>query len=59
MGRSERWNTAKEIKDYFQDESSRKAGPILYFENGTKYCDTGEAHIGVVGRTGKGKSQCF
>ncbi len=58
MGRSERWNTAKDIKDYFQDESSRKAGPILYFENGTKYCDTGEAHIGVVGRTGKGKSQC-
>lgn len=58
MGRSERWSTAKEIKAYLQDESTEKAGPILYVENGKKYCDTSEAHIGVIGRTGKGKSQC-
>ena len=58
MSRSERWNTPKEIKDYLEDAAGQGAGPILYAEGGRKYCDTSEAHIGVIGRTGKGKSQC-
>ncbi len=58
MSRSERWNTPKEIKDYLEDAAGQCAGPILYAEGGRKYCDTSEAHIGVIGRTGKGKSQC-
>lgn len=60
MNRSERWNTGNEIKRMFSETSNTfsGAGPIVYVENGKKYSDDGEAHIGVIGRTGKGKSQC-
>ena len=60
MNRSERWNTKNEIKRRFHDTTDpvQGAGPIVYYENGKKYSDDGESHIAVVGRTGKGKSQC-
>ncbi len=60
MSRSERWNTEREIKRKFPRLNDPKsgAGPIIYEENGQKYTDDGEAHICVVGNTGKGKSQC-
>lgn len=60
MSRSERWNSGNEIKRRFHDtsDSIHGAGPVVYVENGRKYSDDSEAHIGVIGRTGKGKSQC-
>ena len=60
MNRSGRWNTKNEIKRRFHDTTDpvQGAGPIVYYENGKKYSDDGESHIAVVGRTGKGKSQC-
>lgn len=60
MSRSERWNTPNEIKRRFHQttDPAYGAGPVLYVENGKKYADDGESHIGVYGRTGMGKSQC-
>ena len=60
MSRSERWNTKSEIKRRFGEssDSAAGAGPVIYVENGRKYIDDSEAHIAVIGRTGKGKSQC-
>ncbi len=56
MSRSERWNTPNEIKRNFPEVSAPGvgAGPIIM----RNYCDDSEAHIGVYGRTGMGKSQC-
>lgn len=58
--RSERWNTVDEITQQFRETGipCHGAGPILYAANGRKYSDDGESHIAVIGRTGKGKSQC-
>jgi len=60
MSRSERWNTVNEIKHRFHDtmDPINGAGPVVYVENGRKYSDDSESHIAVIGRTGKGKSQC-
>ena len=60
MSRSERWNTVNEIKRRFHETTEAKngAGPVVYVENGRKYSDDTESHIAVIGRTGKGKSQC-
>lgn len=60
MSRSERWNTVNEIKRRFHEttETMNGAGPVVYVENGRKYSDDSESHIAVIGRTGKGKSQC-
>ena len=60
MSRSERWNTAGEIKRRFHETTDpmNGAGPVIYVENGRKYSDDSESHIAVIGRTGKGKSQC-
>ena len=60
MSRSERWNTINEIKRRFHDTTDpiNGAGPIVFVENGRKYSDDSESHIAVIGRTGKGKSQC-
>lgn len=60
MSRSERWNTVNEIKRRFHEttETLNGAGPVVYVENGRKYSDDTESHIAVIGRTGKGKSQC-
>lgn len=60
MSRSERWNTVNEIKRRFHEttEIMNGAGPVVYVENGRKYSDNTESHIAVIGRTGKGKSQC-
>lgn len=60
MSRSERWNTVNEIKRRFHEttEAMNGAGPVVYVENGRKYSDDSESHIAVIGRTGKGKSQC-
>lgn len=60
MSRSERWNTVNEIKRRFHEttEAMNGAGPVVYVENGRKYSDDTESHIAVIGRTGKGKSQC-
>lgn len=60
MSRSERWNTVNEIKRRFHEttETMNGAGPVVYVENGRKYSDDTESHIAVIGRTGKGKSQC-
>ena len=60
MSRNERWNTPNEIRRSFPETASPGcgAGPVIYYENGKKYCDDSEAHIAVIGRTGKGKSQC-
>lgn len=60
MSRSERWNTVNEIKRRFHEttEALNGAGPVVYVENGRKYSDDTESHIAVIGRTGKGKSQC-
>lgn len=59
MGRSERLTSASEIKRNFREfkEDCDSSGPVIYYENGRKYYDDSEAHIAVVGRTGKGKSQ--
>ena len=60
MSRSERWNTVNEIKRRFHETTDpvNGAGPVVYVENGRKYSDDSESHIVVIGRTGKGKSQC-
>lgn len=60
MSRSERWNTVHEIKRRFHETNDPicGAGPIVFAENGRKYSDDSESHIAVIGRTGKGKSQC-
>ncbi len=60
MSRSERWNTVNEIKRRFREttDPANGAGPVVYVENGRKYSDDSESHIAVIGRTGKGKSQC-
>lgn len=60
MSRSERWNTVNEIKRRFHEttETMNGAGPVVYVENGRKYSDDTESHVAVIGRTGKGKSQC-
>ena len=60
MSRSERWNTVNEIKRRFHETTDpvNGAGPVVYVENGRKYSDDSESHIAVIGRTGKGKSQC-
>lgn len=60
MSRSERWNTVNEIKHRFHEtrDPVNGAGPVVYVENGRKYSDDSESHIAVIGRTGKGKSQC-
>ena len=60
MSRSERWSNNNEIKRHFLETTDRNngAGPIVFVENGKKYSDDSEAHIQVIGRTGKGKSQC-
>ena len=60
MSRSERWNTKSEIRRRFHETTDpvQGAGPVLFYENGKKYSDDGESHIAVIGRTGKGKSQC-
>lgn len=59
MGRNERFTLPFEIKKHFKvfDEKSKTAGPVVYYENGRKHYDDSEAHIAVIGRTGKGKSQ--
>ncbi len=60
MSRSERFNTGNEIKRRFHETTAAMngAGPVVYVENGRKYSDDTESHIAVIGRTGKGKSQC-
>lgn len=60
MSRSERWNTVNEIKRRFHETTDpmNGAGMVVYVENGRKYSDDSESHIAVIGRTGKGKSQC-
>ena len=60
MSRSERWNTVNEIKRRFHEttDTMNGADPVVYVENGRKYSDDTESHIAVIGRTGKGKSQC-
>ena len=60
MSRSERWNTRREVERRFPVTTDTRsgAGPIMYAANGQKHSDDSEAHICVVGRTGKGKSQC-
>ncbi len=60
MSRSERWDEGNEIKRRFHETTDPEsgAGAIIYYENGKKYCDDSEKHIGVIGRTGMGKSQC-
>lgn len=60
MSRSERWNTVNEVKRRFHEtnDSAHGAGPVVFVENGRKYSDDSESHIAVIGRTGKGKSQC-
>ena len=60
MSRSERWNTVNEIKRRFHETTApvNGAGPVVYVENGRKYSDDSESRIAVIGRTGKGKSQC-
>ena len=58
--RNECWNTGSEMKRVLGESGSPGcgAGPVLCWENGKKYVDDSEAHIAVIGRTGKGKSQC-
>lgn len=60
MSRSERWNTVNEIKRRFHETTDpvNGAGPVVYVENGRKYSDDSESHIAVIGRTGRGKTQC-
>lgn len=60
MSRGERYSTVKEIKRRFPDtnEPDTLAGPVVFYENGRKYCDDSESHVLVIGRTGTGKSQC-
>lgn len=60
MSRSERWTSEEEIKRRFPETNTKGmgAGPVLHFINGKRHSDDGEAHIAVIGQTGKGKSQC-
>ena len=57
MSRSERWTTSTERSRRFPKARTlgRGAGPVLDME---KHIDDSENHILVIGRTGKGKSQC-
>ncbi len=59
VGRSEHLTSTSEIKRNFKEfkSDSNTSGPIIFYENGRKYFDDSEAHIAVIGRTGKGKSQ--
>ena len=60
MSRNEYWSDPDEIKRRFGNAASSDvgAGPVVYAENGKLLVDDGEAHIAVIGQTGKGKSQC-
>ena len=60
MSRSERWNTVNEIKRRFHETTDpvNGAGPVVCVENGRKYSDDSESHVAVIGRTGRGKTQC-
>ena len=60
MVRSDRWNTSNEIKKHFPESSEPNcgAGPVIYVEKEKKYIDDSQSHIAVIGKTGKGKSQC-
>lgn len=57
--RSETFTPIRIIRKNFKvfEDNSTTAGHVVYYENGKKYYDDSEAHIKVVGRTGKGKSQ--
>lgn len=57
--RSETFTPTRIIRKNFKvfEDNSTTAGPVVYYEHGKKYYDDSEAHIKVIGRTGKGKSQ--
>ena len=59
MSRSERFSTPHEIRRRFprSTDPGCGAGTVVWYENGTRYCDDGESHIAVIGRTGMGKTQ--
>lgn len=58
MSRSERWSNEEEIHSYFPDADRKDvgAGPIVEYKNGKKRTMDGEAHIGVFGMSGFGKT---
>lgn len=59
MGRSERWSTPEEITRILADSADNcGSGPVLHVRSGRRYIDDSENHIAVIGKTGKGKSQC-
>jgi len=67
MSRSERFTEPQEIRKKFRSIGNspyadknvlRTGGPVIYYENGTKYYDDSESHILVNGNTGCGKSGC-
>lgn len=60
MSQYERWNTPKEIKRRLRNTADQRtgAGAVLFEENGNLFVDDSPYHYCVIGRTGKGKSQC-
>ena len=60
MARSEYWDDEATIFRFFSNSSDPESGsgPVFYFRNGNRYIDDSENHVAVIGKTGKGKSQC-
>lgn len=54
--RSERFSTEFEIKRILSVADKKNSGPILFYDNGTMYCDTSESHALISGKTRSGKS---
>ena len=54
--RSERFSDEFEIKRILSVVDKKKSGPILFYDNGTMYCDTSESHALISGKTRSGKS---
>jgi len=54
--RSERFTEPQEIKRILSVADEKNSGPILFYDNGTMYCDTSESHVLISGRTRSGKS---
>ena len=54
--RSEKFTDEFEIKRILSVADKNSSGPILFYDNGTIYCDTSESHALICGRTRSGKS---
>ena len=60
MSKNERWSTENQLKHRFMyaDDPNCGAGPNLRRQKNKILIDDSEAHVGVYGNTGMGKTQC-